>query len=140
MFFHPSFLHLKTESENRVICVKGGYGRKDFAVLMSKFIPDLNFYADPQQSFPFYTYDENGRNRRENITDWALEEFRAHYGDETIDKWDIFHYVYGLLHHPTYRERYASGSQAGLAASAVCAGFLGVCEGGAAVGGDSRRV
>ena len=29
-----------------------------------------------------------------------------HYGDKTIGKWDIFHYVYGLLHHPTYRERY----------------------------------
>ena len=95
----------ETESENRVICV-GGYGRKEFAVLMSKSIPDLNFYADPQQSFPFYTYEEDGSNRRENITDWALEEFRTHYGDEGIGKWDIFHYVYGLLHHPGYRERY----------------------------------
>ena len=93
------------EAENRVICV-GGYGRKEFAVLMSKFIPDLNFYADPQQSFPFYTYDEDGTNRRENITDWALEQFRARYQDDTIGKWDIFHYVYALLHHPDYRERY----------------------------------
>ncbi|MFP4191262.1 MAG: REP-associated tyrosine transposase, partial [Candidatus Hydrogenedentota bacterium] len=25
----------------------------------------------------------------------------------TITKWDIFHYVYGLLHHPGYREKYA---------------------------------
>ena len=95
----------ETESENRVICV-GGYGRKEFAILMGQFIPDLNFYGDPQQSFPFYTYDENGSNRRENITDWALEQFRAHYGDEAIGKWDIFLYVYGLLHHPDYRERY----------------------------------
>jgi predicted helicase len=23
-----------------------------------------------------------------------------------IDKWDIFHYVYGLLHHPGYRTKY----------------------------------
>ena len=95
----------ETETKNRVICV-GGYGRKDFAVLMSKSIPDLNFYADPQQSFPFYTYDEEGRNRRENITDWTLGQFRAQYQDDTIGKWDIFHYVYGLLYHPTYRERY----------------------------------
>ena len=56
--------------------------------------------------FPFYTYDEDGGNRRENITDWALAQFRAHYRDESIGKWDIFHYVYGLLHHPDYRERY----------------------------------
>ena len=95
----------ETESENRVICV-GGYGRKEFAALMSKSIPNLNFYGDPHQSFPFYTYDEDGSNRRENITGWALEQFQAHYEDETIGKWDIFHYVYGLLHHPGYRERY----------------------------------
>ncbi|MYA69274.1 N-6 DNA methylase, partial [Candidatus Poribacteria bacterium] len=86
-----------TEMENRVICV-GGYGRKEFAVLMSPCIPDVNLYGDPQQSFPFYTYDEDGTNRRENITDWALAEFRNHYGDDTITKWDIFHYNYGLLH------------------------------------------
>ena len=56
--------------------------------------------------FPFYTYDEDGTNRRENITDWALEQFRTHYQDDTITKWDIFHYNYGLLHHPDYREKY----------------------------------
>ncbi len=94
-----------TEEENRVICV-GGYGRKEFAVLMSESIPDLNFYGDPQQSFPFYSYDEDGSNRRENITDWVLEQFRTHYRDEAITKWDIFHYIYALLHHPNYRERY----------------------------------
>ena len=32
-----------------------------------------SLYADPQQSqCPFYTYDEDGTNRQENITDWAL--------------------------------------------------------------------
>ena len=103
--FPSIFPKPETEQENRVICV-GGYGRKEFAVLMSKFIPDFNFYVDPQQSFPFYTYNEDGTNRRENITDWALAQYRAHYGDDTIGKWDIFHYVYALLHHPDYRERY----------------------------------
>ena len=32
----------------------------------------------------------------------ALRQFK------TITKWDIFHYVYPLLHHPLYRERYAA--------------------------------
>ncbi len=58
------------------------------------------------QCFPYYTYAEDGSNRRENITDWALQQFQAKYG-ATISKWDIFHYVYGMLHHPQYRERYA---------------------------------
>ena len=58
------------------------------------------------QCFPFYTYDEEGANRRENITDWALTAFRTHYNDNTLTKWDIFHYTYALLHHPVYREKY----------------------------------
>ena len=32
------------------------------------------------QCFPFYVYDEDGANRRENITDLALEAFRSRYG------------------------------------------------------------
>ena len=95
----------EAETRNQVVCVSG-YGRKNFAVLMSQCIPDVNFYGDPQQCFPFYTYDEDGTNRRENITDWALAEFRNHYRDNTITKWDIFHYNYGLLHQPDYREKY----------------------------------
>ena len=59
------------------------------------------------QCFPFYVYDEDGSNRRENITDWALDQFRTHYKDKKIDKWAIFHYVYGLLHHPGYRAKFA---------------------------------
>jgi len=27
---------------------------------------------------------------------------------KTISKWAIFHYVYGLLHHPSYRDKYAA--------------------------------
>ena len=97
----------ETEAENRVICVSQS-GRQDFAVLASKFIPNSALYIEPLQAFPFYAYDEDGTNRRENITDWALQNFRAHYGDETVTKWHIFHYIYGLLHHPDYRERYAA--------------------------------
>jgi predicted helicase len=49
---------------------------------------------------------ENGSNRRDNITDWTLGRFQAAYG-ESITKREIFAYVYGFLHHPQYRERYA---------------------------------
>jgi len=59
------------------------------------------------QCFPFYVYDDDGTNRHENITDWALHHFCEHYGNKKITKWDIFYYVYGLLHHPGYRQRYA---------------------------------
>ena len=98
----------ETENENRVICVSGR-GHDIFRCQIANGILELKFsnsFNGGTQCFPFYTYDEDGTNRRENITDWALAEFRTHYGDDTITKWDIFHYNYGLLHHPDYREKY----------------------------------
>ncbi|MXV85163.1 DNA helicase, partial [Candidatus Poribacteria bacterium] len=94
----------ETELDNRVIWLKVGQEWPMFA-LMGNQIPE----ALPQgasQCFPFYTYNENGGNRRENVTDWALAQFRTRYRDDTITKWDLFHYIYGILHHPDYRERY----------------------------------
>jgi len=103
----PKIFPLKeTEMENKVICVSG-YGRKPFAILMVDAISDLNFYGDPQQCFPFYTYFEDGTNRTENITDWALNHWQQHYQDKIITKLSILYYVYALLHHPHYREKYA---------------------------------
>ncbi|MCY4553143.1 MAG: DNA helicase, partial [Candidatus Poribacteria bacterium] len=94
----------ETELDNRVIWLKVGQQWPMFALMVDR-IPE----ALPQgasQCFPFYTYDEDGTNRRENITDWALTQFQKHYADDTITKWDIFHYTYGLLHHPDYRKQY----------------------------------
>ena len=94
----------ETELDNRVIWLKVGQEWPMFALMVDK-IPE----ALPQgasQCFPFYTYDEDGANRRENITDWALRQFQKNYEDDTIAKWDIFHYTYGLLHHPDYRKQY----------------------------------
>ena len=97
----------ETESENRVICVPSKGGRTDFWCYLANVIPNLTITSiDGTQCFPFYTYNEDGTNRQENITDWALSEFRTHYGDDTITKWDIFHYTYGLLNHSVYREKY----------------------------------
>jgi predicted helicase len=91
-----------------VVMIVGGYGRKGFAVLATDQIADLNFYADPAQCFPFYIHDGEDGVRRENIPPLTLLRFQNHYGDEAITKWDIFHYVYAVLHHPEYRTRYAA--------------------------------
>jgi predicted helicase len=59
------------------------------------------------QGVSLYRYTSTGE-RVENITDWGLKQFRDHYGKaEKITKEDIFHYVYGVLHDPVYREKYA---------------------------------
>ena len=98
----------QTETENQVICVNVSQERP-FTCLMTDCIPEhimTGGFGSAGQYFPFYIYNEDGTNRRENITDWALARFREHYRDERITKWDIFHYTYALLHHPVYRERY----------------------------------
>ena len=97
----------KTETENQVICVKGIGMSQPFFALMVSIIPDVQFTPNGQ-CFPFYTYNEDGTNRQENITDWVLNHYQTHYQDNQITKRDIFHYVYGLLHHPVYREKYAA--------------------------------
>ncbi|MCY3583624.1 MAG: helicase [Chloroflexi bacterium] len=106
---HNFFPTESSEKENQAISVTDKGSEKPFMVTITNQIPDCHIVAPgaTAQTFPFYTYDADGSNRRENITDWALAQFRAHYADPSISKWDIFYYVYGLLHHPGYRERYA---------------------------------
>ena len=123
----------ETESENRVICVSG-IGHDFFRTQIANVIPELKFSSSANggtQCFPFYTYNEDGTNRQENITDWALAEFRKHYGDETISKWDIFHYTYGILHHPEYREKYQANLKRDLPHIPFAPDFWGFANAGA---------
>jgi predicted helicase len=103
------FPNQKSEVENTVIALTALGSEKPFMCLAAKRLSDYHLVGSgcASQCFPFYVYDEDGTNRRENITDWALKQFSEHYQDQKIDKWDIFHYVYGLLHHPGYRTKYA---------------------------------
>ena len=92
---------------------------------MGNALPDLHCNGD-SQCFPLYLYDEPEtstpehpdlfaspsttkpeRKRRDAITDIGLAHFLTAYPGETISKEDLFYYVYGLLHSPGYRERYA---------------------------------
>jgi len=44
----------------------------------------------------------------DNISDTALRTFREHYNNDTITKDDIFDYIYGILHAPTYTQQFAN--------------------------------
>ena len=46
--------------------------------------------------------------RIDNITDTALSKFRTHYQDDSIDKDQIFDFVYGFLHSPGYGKQFAN--------------------------------
>ena len=96
------------------MCVIAG-DRQPFALIASDAVPNLNLYsADATKYAGPYRFDETGQ-RVDNITDWALKQFAAHYADETgkgkgarkITKEAIFHYCYAVLHDPLYREKYA---------------------------------
>ncbi len=97
-------------TSNVMIAASGIGSERPFAAFAAATIPDLNFFGPGTvpKWLPYYIYDKNGGNRRDNITDWALSKFRTHYNDETITKWDIFHATYAVLHHPEYRTRYAA--------------------------------
>ena len=107
------------EVENRAICVPGVGSTKPFSSLIVDTMPDLHCVAFGQ-CFPRYRYRpradlqgdllDSGREleRIDNVTDTALRAFRVHYGDSAISKDRIFEYVYGLLHAPGYRERFAN--------------------------------
>ena len=105
---HHFFPTTKAEKENLVIIAPGAGNRQAFGCLVSDRIPALDFAFEKAQCFPFYTYDEDGTNRRENIPLSTLVRFQSQYGDDRITKWDIFYYVYALLHHPGYRQRFAT--------------------------------
>ena len=123
----------ETETANRVICLVAVGNKKPFHCLMTQQITDLHLTGD-SQCFPFYIYNEDGTNRRENITDWALAQFREHYQDDTIGKWDIFHYVYALLHHPDYRERYQANLKRDLPRLPYTPDFWGFAKAGQRLG------
>ena len=119
----------ETEAENQVIWLKVGSEWSMFGLMVNQ-IPDL-LPQGGSQCFPFYIYDEDGTNRRENITDWALEHFRTHYRDDAITKWDIFYYNYGLLHHPDYCEKYEANLKRDLPHIPFAKDFWGFAEAGA---------
>ncbi|AFS53887.1 DEAD/DEAH box helicase [Leptospirillum ferriphilum] len=130
IYYDPQFNHRFKEKlfpsahhKNLAISVTGTGSSKDFSCLMVNTLPDLEVISKGQ-CFPLYYYEkaqsakipgltlsnfsEEKYVRKDAVTDKALTDFREHYQDEGISKEDIFYYVYGVLHSPEYRERFAS--------------------------------
>ena len=110
-------------SENRVICIPNRGARIPFSVLMNDSMLDLNFFDSGTQYFPRYQYPkpsdtpnatgtfdgiDDPPDRIDNISDTTLQAFREHYKNDDISKDDIFDYIYGVLHAPSYREEFAN--------------------------------
>lgn len=100
------WFNIYNEDESKSIIFN--VGNPDFACLCSCSIVDLvnlKFGNGGTQCLPLYRYDKEG-NRHDNITDWGLQQIQTHYSDTTLQKTDIFHYTYAVLHNPQYRQKY----------------------------------
>lgn len=107
---------------NLLICSTGTGATKDFSCVITDVLPDLEVVSK-SVCFPLFLYNESdeeavliashandvidGYRRRDAVTDAALKAFRAAYGPK-VTKEDLFYYVYGVLHSPEYRTRFAS--------------------------------
>ncbi len=98
---------------NRAICFSDVGSRTNYVTLGIDGVADLHFGSsiDAYQHVGLWQFDGDG-NRVSNVTDWALDQFKKHYQpgrgkkSKPISKEAIFHYVYGVLHNPAYREKY----------------------------------
>ena len=104
-------------SSNLAICVPGVGSTKPFSAIMVDCMPDLELISKGQ-CFPRYRFIHSKASslldkapaleRIDNISDTALAAFRSHYQDFSITKDAIFNYVYGVLHAPDFRARFAN--------------------------------
>ncbi len=76
-----------------------GWREPVYSTLASDNIVDMHLCTtvDTHQCFPL-----------SHLKDSAVTQFRQHYANESISKDDVFQYIYAILHHPGYRERYAA--------------------------------
>lgn len=139
--------------KNVVISATGIGASKSFSAVVTDCVPNLHLH-DTGQCFPLYWYekhddsakpqdemfaaaatpDADGYIRRDAITDWALEQFRQHYRDPSIGKDDIFCYVYGILHSPEYKQRFASDLKKMLPRIPFAQDFRAFCDAGRKLG------
>jgi predicted helicase len=82
-----------------VICLTDIASEKPFMALMCDGIVDLHLVGAGAgtKCFPL-----------SHLKDSAVAQFRQRYSDDSLTKEQVFHYLYALLHHPVYRERYAA--------------------------------
>ena len=110
----------KGYEKNLLICVSGVGVSKNFTVIMTDRVTDVQLQQNGQ-CFPLYYYEEHAAAmdnlfgiagekeyiRHDGITDFALKQARELYGPK-VTKEDIFYYIYGFLHLPSYREEFAA--------------------------------
>jgi hypothetical protein len=136
LYFHPKLNEMqyqlpsifgRGEVRNPSIVISDATAQKPWMVCAVEQVPDLHFVgaAAGTVCMPVQRLAPDG-GRADNITDWALKQFTAHYKEATatgavkasaskarkITKEAIFHYCYAVLHDPVYREKVRPEPQA----------------------------
>jgi predicted helicase len=107
---------------NKTICVPSIGLLGGFTPLVSDIIP-ISDLLEKAQCFSYYSFEPVEREERSlfnldepdqdyiqkfNISKEGLKYFQEAYPSLSIDRQALFNYIYGLLHSPDYRERYAN--------------------------------
>ncbi len=92
------------KSAQNVVINTSSMASRNFSCLIANEITDLQTMANTQ-AYPLYYYDDLG-NRYNAISGYALNLFRRHYKDNAITEEEIFYYIYAILHHKGYLEKY----------------------------------
>ncbi|MDE0573471.1 DEAD/DEAH box helicase family protein [Demequina sp. B12] len=118
----PSMFPTPSHPNRGFVVTAPGSGTAPFSVLASSMMPDVVALGagNPSQFFARYAYEPveegtlelsddviEGYRRVDNITDATLKQYRSWYGSD-IAKDDIFAFIYGFLHSPDYRSRFAA--------------------------------
>jgi len=107
----PEFFGKRAQFKNPSLVFTDPTSQKPFMAMVTDSCPDMHLVGAAAGSVTLaQSAGINGN--VDNITDWALDQFRTCYEagkklKRSITKDSIFHYVYGVLHDPIYREKYA---------------------------------
>ena len=108
--------------ENEVIVATGLGEQAEWSAYITNCVPNMHFISGGQ-CFPRYLYDPQTLERREAITDEALQHFQEKCKNSSITKEQIFYYIYGVFHSEKYRSRFAVNLQKELARVPVVATY-----------------
>lgn len=121
LYFDPQLNHERgqlprffprVDAENVLLWITGIGASVPFSCFVSNTIPSREGPSSTQ-CFPLYVYNEvsegallPGVERESGITPEFLELVRSTYKSEAITPYDVFAYIYGVLHSEDYRARY----------------------------------
>ncbi|MCY4254256.1 MAG: hypothetical protein OXC64_05905 [Flavobacteriaceae bacterium] len=109
--------------ENKIFYVAPLHNESSFSIIVVREIPDIVFMggkggglcfplkfvpeANTQNNLLLFNKDSEEQQIQDGLSDWILFKAQEKYSSK-VTKEDLFHYVYGFLHSPIYRKKYAN--------------------------------